>query len=384
MFKKIFIFIACLASLMTSFAVAQAPSQIKAIVFDFGGVIATTDRAKLIQFLMNTFQLSEKELKPVLEKWKRVLVNAGCEREFWSNYANSVGTILPEGWFDEYERVTGFIDIPGMISIVKNLQEQGFRTPMLSNIQHYQANVVRRFCYYDLFDPVLLSYEIGFEKPQKEAFTVLLDQIQLSSKDVIFIDDQKENVDAAKALGIDAILFISPRKLVEDLDKRNIKLLRDITMSKYTVTKKPEIQLIGIECRTSNDSDAAPNDIPALWGRFYNENIINQIPDKVSEEVIALYCDYDGDHTQPYSVVIGCPVSAIDIVPEGMVAKEIPSGTYAAYRAIGEHPKTLVETWGEIWQANLPRTYTGDYEVYGKKFSSGLPQEVEVYIAIEE
>ncbi|MGA8163874.1 MAG: GyrI-like domain-containing protein, partial [Waddliaceae bacterium] len=59
-------------------------------------------------------------------------------------------------------------------------------------------------------------------------------------------------------------------------------------MSKYTIVKKPEIFLVGIECRTSNDPGAAMNDIPALWERFYSENIISQIPDKASEEVILL------------------------------------------------------------------------------------------------
>ena len=155
-------------------------------------------------------------------------------------------------------------------------------------------------------------------------------------------------------------------------------------MLNHTVMKRPGMLLIGIACRTSNTPEAAPNDIPVLWGRFYSENLINQIPSKASEEVIALYCDYDGDYTQPYSVVIGCPVSAIGIVPDGMVAKTIPEGVYAAYHAIGEHPKSLIETWGDIWQTDLPRTYTGDYEVYGQKFTSASPQEVEVFIAIEE
>lgn len=154
-------------------------------------------------------------------------------------------------------------------------------------------------------------------------------------------------------------------------------------MSNYTIVKKPEILLVGIECRTSNNSGAAENDISALWERFYSENIIDQIPEKVSDEVIALYCDYEGDHTHPYSVVIGCPVGKVDEIPEGIVVKRIPGGTYAAYRAIGEHPQPLIKTWGEIWQSDLPRTYTGDYEVYGEKFTSNNPQEVEVLIAIE-
>jgi predicted transcriptional regulator YdeE len=140
--------------------------------------------------------------------------------------------------------------------------------------------------------------------------------------------------------------------------------------------------VVGIECRTSNHPEAAPQDIPRLWRKFYSENIFQQIPHKASDQVIALYCDYEGDYTQPYSVVIGCQVSSLDKVPQGMVAKIVPATSYATFRAVGEHPKSLIETWGKIWQTPLDRTYTGDYEVYRSQFFSESPKEVEIYIAI--
>lgn len=155
-------------------------------------------------------------------------------------------------------------------------------------------------------------------------------------------------------------------------------------MESYTVVQKPSMMIVGIACRTSNAPEAGPQDIPRLWNQFYGEDIINQIPNKVSNEVVALYCDYEGDYTQPYSLVIGCPVSSVLGVPEGMVAKMIPSGSYAVFCAVGEYPASLIETWGNIWQTGLKRTYTGDYEFYGDKFVSGSPQEVEVFIAIEK
>ncbi len=155
-------------------------------------------------------------------------------------------------------------------------------------------------------------------------------------------------------------------------------------MKKYTVVEKPPIIIIGIECRTSNSPEAGPNDIPKHWEKFYKGDTISKIPNKASNEVLALYCDYEGDYTRPYSLVIGCPVSSTDVIPEGMVAKTIPTGSYAIFRAVGEHPKSLIETWGDVWQQpDLNRTYTGDYEVYGDRFF-GSPQEVEVYIAIEQ
>lgn len=164
-------------------------------------------------------------------------------------------------------------------------------------------------------------------------------------------------------------------------DKTNFK--QEDTMGSHEVVQKPAILVIGIDCRTSNAPEAGPQDIPKLWGRFYGEDILNRIPNKTSSEVIALYCDYEGDYTQPYSVVIGCPVNSIDTIPEGMVAKTIPASSYAVFRAVGEYPASLIETWGNIWkQSGLERTYTGDFELYGDKFVSGSPKELEVFIAI--
>lgn len=154
-------------------------------------------------------------------------------------------------------------------------------------------------------------------------------------------------------------------------------------MKDYTVTQNQSTIVVGIECRTSNAPEDGPNDIPRLWERFYSEGILNKIPNKTSNDVIALYCDYEGDYTQPYSLVIGCPVTSLDNIPEDMVAKLIPSGSYAVFRAVGEFPTSLIETWGNIWKTDLKRTYTGDYELYGEKFTSGSQQEVEVYIATQ-
>ncbi len=187
-----------------------------------------------------------------------------------------------------------------------------------------------------------------------------------------------------KAISLLAAIFVITCFLGSFTSLYATQFNREDIMKDYTVIKKPSINVIGIECRTSNAPENGPQDIPRLWGRFYGEDIINKIPNKASNEVIALYCDYEGDYTQPYSIVIGCPVTSLNNIPEGMVAKTIPAGSYAVFRAIGEYPTSLIETWGNIWQTELKRTYTGDYEFYGEKFSSGSPQEVEIYIAIEK
>lgn len=95
---------------------------------------------------------------------------------------------------------------------------------MLSDVTQYQAEIIRKMGYYDLFSPVLLSYEIGIKKPNPKAFKILLEKIQKSASSVIFIDDRIENGEAAKNLGIDSIQFISPKQLKKELIERDFSL----------------------------------------------------------------------------------------------------------------------------------------------------------------
>ena len=76
---------------------------------------------------------------------------------------------------------------PESLAIVKTLQSQGYQTAMLSDVTQYQAEIIRKMGYYDLFTPVLLSCEIGVKKPNPEAFQTLLQKLKLPASSVLFI-----------------------------------------------------------------------------------------------------------------------------------------------------------------------------------------------------
>ncbi len=147
--------------------------------------------------------------------------------------------------------------------------------------------------------------------------------------------------------------------------------------------QKPEILVAGITCRTSNAPEDAMRDIPQLWMQFFVKNIPGLIPNKTSDKIVALYCDYEGDYTKPYTLLIGYPVSSIEGLPEPIEHRIIPAGTYAQFPVEGEHPQGVINTWGQIWQTPLNRTYTGDYELYGQGVAQGKPEEVDIFIAIK-
>ena len=148
----------------------------------------------------------------------------------------------------------------------------------------------------------------------------------------------------------------------------------------YTTKNLKKKLIIGIEIRTSNDHCLV--DMPKIWGKFFQENILEKIPRKVGNTVYALYTDYESDYTKPYSYILGCEVSTLDDIPAGMVGKVVPTSKYAVYTTQGTYPQGLAETWASIWKAPYTRAYTSDLEVYNPDFNPETKPEVQVYIAI--
>lgn len=228
MTRKIALFFICIALLINGIGFAKPNTSIKAVVFDFGGVVAAVDRTQATKFLKSTFHLSDEEFKLLLNKWKICLVEGCNEEQFWKSYADSLQVTLPPDWFTQFEKVKAFAftEIPQTIAIVKELKKQGYRVAMLSNVTAYHAEVIRKLGYYDLFDPVLLSYEIGVEKPDPKAYQILLKKLKLPASAIIFIDDREENVEAAEKMGIASILFVRPEELQRELKKKGVDINR--------------------------------------------------------------------------------------------------------------------------------------------------------------
>lgn len=143
-------------------------------------------------------------------------------------------------------------------------------------------------------------------------------------------------------------------------------------------------KIIGILVETTNQNNQAATDLGQLWSRFYTEQIFNKIPNKESEEIYAVYTDYESDYTGKYTTIIGQKVSTLENIPDGMVGREIKNERLLRYVAKGEMPNAVVDIWKEIWANNIAlyRTYNADFEVYGVKSQNGNESEVEIYIGI--
>lgn len=156
------------------------------------------------------------------------------------------------------------------------------------------------------------------------------------------------------------------------------------TMKNQTIQK---FYIIGISTKTKNENGQSAKDIEALWGRFWGEEIQNQIPNKVSNDIYAVYTDYETDFTGPYTTVVGLPVSSLENIPKGFVGITIETAVYQKFTSKGKMPGAVFNTWLEIWgnkELNLRRAYKADFTVHGQKYYDGDNAEVETYISVKD
>ena len=147
--------------------------------------------------------------------------------------------------------------------------------------------------------------------------------------------------------------------------------------------KKEAFKVVGIKVRTTNENGQAGHDIPALWNRFITENIWEKIPNKVDPSILSIYTNYESDHTKPYDTILGCQVSTLDEIPEGMIGQAFESGKYATFLAEGDLDQGVIyQTWTEIWNSELDREFKADFEVHDITMKDRKNATVEIFVGV--
>ena len=140
--------------------------------------------------------------------------------------------------------------------------------------------------------------------------------------------------------------------------------------------------IIGISVRTTNVNNKALKDIGELFGNFVNQNMMGKIPEKVTEDIYCVYTDYESDFNGPYTAIVGCKVSSLDDIPTGFIGKTIPDAKYQVYKSTGKLSISLTKTWEEIWNTDLDRRYSADFDIYGERAKDYENAEVDTYVSI--
>src|SRR5882672_8904488 len=127
-----------------------------------------------------------------------------------------------------------------------------------------------------------------------------------------------------------------------------------------------EITLIGLSlgARTTNANGQSGKDCGTLWQKFEKGNYAKLIPGKLTNEIFAVYHQYEGDFTKPFSYFIGVKVKRGTEIPQGMECLSIPRSSYQKVVAKGKMPDCVADAWKEIWNSPIQRAYRSDLEIY--------------------
>ena len=141
----------------------------------------------------------------------------------------------------------------------------------------------------------------------------------------------------------------------------------------YEIVELKEKTIVGFAARTSNEDPQMGAIIGDLWKQLYTPENKEKIQNRVNAYAIGLYSDYD---KEGYQVTAGFEVSDAES-GNGFTVKTIPAGRYAKFSVHGDMIEAVANSWKEIWETPLDRTFTGDFEEY-------LSQEdIDIYIAIK-
>lgn len=149
---------------------------------------------KIAPFYKNEFRLCQigkadlkEELNKYLPDWK------------WDKGADA---------FIEYWFTTDAVSDEEVIAEMKKLKDRGINCFLATDQEKYRAQyLTNRLNFKDRFDGLFFSCDLGFKKSEQAFFEKVVERLGLDPGEIMYWDDDPENVDVAKAFGIDARLF---------------------------------------------------------------------------------------------------------------------------------------------------------------------------------
>lgn len=147
--------------------------------------------------------------------------------------------------------------------------------------------------------------------------------------------------------------------------------------------KKDDFKLAGIKLygKTTNQNKQSIKDCGELWQKFETEKIFDVIPKKLSNEVYAVYYDYEKDETTSFSYFIGCKVEENSETCKELEELIIPAQEYSKFTAKGIMTGCVTDVWNEIWNSDIRRKFGFDFEIYDERSQDWNNAEVAIYIS---
>ena len=185
--------------------------MIKNVIFDFGNVLIDWNPAYLFLPYFDgdvekctyfTEHICNREWFTRMDRGESMDKCVAELQATYPEYADAVA-MFRDRWF---EMCNG--EIPGMLELILDLKSKGVGVYGLTNWPAETfSEARRRFKTIANIDNIVVSSFVKLAKPEHAIYQLLLSRYDLKPEECVFIDDRKDNVDAAIALGMSGIVY---------------------------------------------------------------------------------------------------------------------------------------------------------------------------------
>ena len=194
---------------------------IRAVFFDFGGVIMRTEYQSPRQKLAERFNMDYDEIDRAVfgsESARRASLGEITEDAHWSavlkrfNQPASQMQAFRDNFFG------GDVIDHNLIGYIRSMREK-YHTGMISNAWSGLREFITKQNLIDIFDTVIISAEVGVVKPSARIYEVALEHAKVDAGEAVFVDDVPVNIEACEKVGMKGVLFKDPQESLKQLNK---------------------------------------------------------------------------------------------------------------------------------------------------------------------
>lgn len=195
--------------------------MIKNIIFDFGGVLLDWNPRYLYKSYFNNDEEIEHFLADICNGEWNIKQDAGrpfaeAVKELQAKFPEYAEAI--QMYDDDWEKMLK-CELPESIDLLKELKSMGYGIYGLTNWSAEKIGYAfANYSFFSLFDGIVVSGVEKVVKPDRKIYEILLERYSLKPGECVFIDDNQDNVDMAKVLGINAIRFDNIGNVKEHLE----------------------------------------------------------------------------------------------------------------------------------------------------------------------
>jgi putative hydrolase of the HAD superfamily len=200
----------------------EKKAPINVIVFDVGGVLSKDMIDTKLLDLAASYDLDADALLGVKSQYRDAAdLGEISDQEFWIQILDRFGVQATE---EDTEIDSYLVPVEGTLAIARSLSGK-YRTAILSNDSKEMSSLRRKKFGFDaIFNPIIISGYVGVKKPDGRIYDILMEKIGSPAGECLFIDNNPDNVNAARKAGIRAILFEDAEQLRVELRQLDIEV----------------------------------------------------------------------------------------------------------------------------------------------------------------